>query len=155
MSGKLSGPMALNLAKGEMVCAAGEQDNDLYIIHTGKLMVYVLKGSQVIPVAYIGEGEYMGELSFFDGESRSACVVCMEDSTLIKIPVQEIDKQFPRWLLSLAQNMTKQIRSLDEIVRAKGIRKKNVETIKPLSIEEQREYFKIYSTYMKSRGANA
>lgn len=143
--------MALNLNKGEMVCAAGEKDNDLYIIHSGKLMVYVLKGSQVIPVAYLNAGEYLGELSFFDREPRSANVVCVEESTLIKIPVQEIDKQFPRWLLTLSQSLTKQIRELDEIVRAKGIRKKNVESIKPLSIDEQTEYFQIYKNYTQKK----
>lgn len=151
MSEKLSGPMAINLAKGEMVCAAGEMDNDLYIIHSGKLMVYVLKGSQVIPVAYLSEGEYLGELSFFDGEPRSANVVCIADSTLIKIPVQEINKQFPKWLLTLAQGFTRQIRELDELVRGKGIRKKNVETIKPLSIEEQREFYQIYTDYTSQK----
>ena len=151
MTERLSGPMAVNLNKGEMVCAAGEKDYDLYIIHSGKLMVYVLKGSQVIPVAYLNAGEYLGELSFFDREPRSANVVCVEDSTLIKIPVQEIDKQFPRWLLTLSQSMTQQVRELDEIVRAKGIRKKNVESIKPLSIDEQTEYFQIYKNYTNQR----
>lgn len=140
---KISGPLTLNLKKDDMICISGDTDSDLYIIHTGKLMVYVNEKTKITPLAYIGKGEYLGELSFFDGKPRSAHVVCLEDSTLIIIPVTEVGKQFPDWLITIAKDITANLRKTDEIIGKKGIRRKNVETIKPLSIEEQRHFYSL------------
>lgn len=148
MSEQLSGPLTMNLEKGDIVCAAGETECDLFIIHSGKLMVFVNEKTKITPLAYLGEGEYLGELSFFDGNPRSAHVICVEPSTLIKIPVAELEKQFPSWLTTIAQSVTKKLRHTDELIRKKGIRKQNVESMKPLTIDEQREYFQILQTYL-------
>ena len=146
---KLSGPLTLNLKAGEMICAAGEENYDLFIIHSGKLMVFVSDGTKITPLAYLGEGEYLGELSFFDHQPRSAHVICVEDSTLIQIPVDELQNQFPGWLISIAQNITKKLRHSSDLIRKKGIRKQNVESMKPLSIDEQREFYQTLEKYQK------
>jgi len=148
----VSGPLTIKLKKGEIICAAGEKDYDLFMVHKGKLLVFVNDGTKITPLAHIGAGEYIGELSFFDKQTRSAHIVCIEDSTLIQIPVEEIEKQFPPWMVLLAQNLTKKIRHADELIRKKGIRKQNVDTIKPLSIEEQRHYYKILQDYQSAKG---
>ena len=146
----ISGPPTRQMMKGDIVCAAGENDSSLYIIHSGKLLVFVTDGTKVTPLAYLGEGEYLGELSFFDGETRSAHVICVEDTSLIEIPVSEIDKQFPPWLVTIAQSITQKLRSSSELIRQKGIRRKNVESIKPLSIEEQRDYYRFLTGYLEN-----
>jgi len=148
MKKKLTGPLTKSLKKGEMICVAGEQNSDLYIIHAGKLMVFVTDGTKVTPLAYLGEGEYLGELSFFDHEPRSAHVMCVEDSTLVQIPVSEINKQFPPWLVTIANSITHKLRKSSDLIRQKGIRRKNVESIKPLSIEEQREAYQSLQEYL-------
>lgn len=148
----VSGPLTVKLKKGQMICVAGEKDYDLFMIHKGKLLVFVNDGTKITPLAYLGSGEYLGELSFFDKQTRSANVICVEDSTLIQVPVDEIDKQFPKWLVLLAQNLTKKIRKSDELIRKKGIRKQNVESIKALTIDEQRYYFKCLQDYKQEKG---
>ncbi len=144
--------LTLHLKKGEVVCVAGEENYDLYIIVKGKLMIMVNKGTQITPLAYLGEGEYMGELSFFDKRPRSAHVVCAEDTTLIRIPVEELTKQFPNWLQTMAISITGRLRKVDELIGAKGIRKKKTDTIAPFSIDEQREYFQILESYTQGKG---
>ncbi|ATH07686.1 hypothetical protein BIY24_06920 [Halobacteriovorax marinus] len=138
---EISGPLTLNLKKGDIVCAEGQVDHDLFIIHSGKILIFVHKGTQVTPLAHLESGEYLGELSFFDKTNRSACAICLEDTTLIKVPVEEVDKQFPPWLITIAKNITKRLRSADALLAQKGIRKKNVKTMASLSMEEQREYY--------------
>ncbi len=147
---QVSGPLTKTVASGEMICAAGEKSSDLFIIHSGKLLVFVTDGTKVTPLAYLNAGEYMGELSFFDHEPRSAHVVCVEDATLVQIPVSEVNKQFPPWLVTIAHSVTKKIRHSSNLIREKGIRKKNVETMKPLSIEEQRKFYQSLQTYLDS-----
>jgi CRP-like cAMP-binding protein len=146
---KLTGPLTLNVEKDQMLCAAGDTENDLFIIHSGKIMVFVNDGTKVTPIAYLGPGEYLGELSFFDNQPRSAHAIAIEASSLIRIPVSEIDRQFPRWLITIAQSITGKIRGADELIRKKGIRRQNVESIKPLTIDEQRHFYKILSEYQK------
>ncbi len=137
------GPLALTLDKDELVCVAGDQEVDLYKVRSGKLMVFVNDGTKITPLAYLGAGEYLGELSFFDHKPRSAHVVAIEPSELIKIPVNELEKQAPKWLITMASNIAQKIRTTDELIRTKGIRRQNVESIKPLSMEEQRHYYQL------------
>jgi CRP/FNR family cyclic AMP-dependent transcriptional regulator len=145
---QVSGPLTKQVKSGEMICVAGEQNSDLFIIHSGKLLVFVTDGTKVTPLAYLNAGEYMGELSFFDHEPRSAHVVCVEDATLVQIPVSEINKQFPPWLVTIAHSITRKLRDASDLIRQKGIRKQNVETMKPLSIEEQRNFYKSLQSYL-------
>ena len=138
---QFSGPLTINLPKDELICVAGDNDVDLYKVRSGKLMVFVNDGTKITPLAYLGAGAYLGELSFFDHKPRSAHVVALEDCELIKVPVEELEKQAPRWLITMATHIAQKIRVTDELIRKKGIRRQNVESIKPLSIEEQRHYY--------------
>ncbi len=140
---EISGLYTIKLKKDDILCRAGDDNSDLYLIHRGKLMIFVIDGTKVTPIAYLGKDEYVGELSFFDGQKRSAYVVAIEDTDLIEIPVKESHQQFPGWLLKLAKFMTKTTREIDETLRTSGIKRKNVETIAPLSIEEQRHYYQL------------
>ncbi len=133
--------------KDEILFLADEKKNDLYIIRKGKVMVFVQKGSEIIPVAYLDAGEYIGELSFFDDGPRSAGILCVEDSEFMKISSEEMNEYFPSWLKILGKSLTRKIREGDELIRSKGIRKKNVESIKPLAISEQTRVFKIVESH--------
>jgi len=148
--GTVSGPLTKQVKPGEIICVAGEKNADLFIIHSGKLLVFVTDGTKVTPLAYLGDGEYLGELSFFDREPRSAHVVSVSESTLIQIPVSEMNKQFPPWLVTIAHSITKKLRYSSDLIRQKGIRKQNVDSIKPLSIEEQRNYYQALQDYLKA-----
>lgn len=139
----VSGPMTITLQPDEIICRAGDKEVDLYIVHSGKLLVFVVNGTQITPLAYLVDGEYLGELSFFDHQPRSAYVVAVEETTLIQIPTQELERQFPPWLILMARHITSKLRATDELIRKKGLRKQNVEGIKPLSIEEQRHYLSV------------
>jgi len=125
------------------ICRAGESENDLYIIHVGTILVCVNKGSEITPLAYLSDGEYFGELSFFDHKERSAHAVAITETKLIKIPFHEVQGVMPDWLILLAEAVTKKIRHSDEVVRQKGIKRQNAQSIKPLSIEDQRTIYKI------------
>ena len=133
----------IDLKKDQILFLAEDKDSDLYIIIKGQVMVFVQKGSEITPIAYLSKGEYIGELSFFDDEPRSASIICTEDSQFLKIKKEKMDEHFPQWLKIVGQQLTRKIRECDELIRSKGIRKKNLESIKPLSIQEQTRCFKL------------
>jgi CRP/FNR family cyclic AMP-dependent transcriptional regulator len=138
----------ISLKKDEILFVADNLENDLYYLKKGKVMVFVQKGSEITPVAYLDSGEYIGELSFFDNQPRSASIMCVEDSEFIKISREEMDEHFPAWLKTIGLQLTRKIREADELIRSKGIRKKNLESIKPLSISDQTRCFKLVDQYL-------
>ena len=143
MSPVAEGTLKIKMKKDEILFLADGDDKDLYIIKKGRVMVFVQKGSQIIPIAYLSDGEYIGELSFFDEGKRSASIICTEDTEFIKIPVEEMHTHCPAWMKTIGTQLSRKIRVDDELIRSKGIRKKNVEGIKPLSMEEQTHCFKL------------
>lgn len=137
------GSNTVTLKQDQVLAKKDDKSNDLYFVTSGKLMICSRSGHMVTPIAYVMKGDYFGELSFFDNLPRSADVVAIEPTTLVKIPSSELKKQFPTWLLIVAKQMTKKIRIMDEVIAEKGIKRKNVAGIKPLDIEQQRYFYDI------------
>lgn len=140
----------IELKKDQVFYLEGDFQLDMFIVSSGKLMVSLRKGTEITPLAYIGANELIGEVSYFDHMPRSADIIAIEDTTLIQIP-QKIKNNLPEWLDRLCSYTSTQIRKLDEITKAHGIKKKNVESIKPLSIEQQRHYLQLITQFQKSR----
>lgn len=139
-----------NLKANQILFLADSDEKDLYFIKSGKVLVFVQNGSQITPIAYINENEFIGELSFFDNSKRSASIMTMSDSEIVKISSDELHKFIPKWLQQVGSKLSKKIRNNDEIIRAKGLRKTKVESIKPLSIEEQTKIYKLVEEFKKS-----
>lgn len=139
-----------NLKANQILFLADSDEKDLYFIKSGKVLVFVQNGSQITPVAYINSNEFIGELSFFDNSKRSASILTMEDSEIVKISSVELHKFIPKWLQQVGSKLSKKIRHNDEIIRSKGLRKTKVESIKPLSIEEQTKIYKLVEEFKKT-----
>lgn len=125
----------------EVVCREGDESSDLYFLKEGKLLVCTIHGTQVKAIARIEPGEFIGELSFFDGEPRATHVVALEKSTVIQIPRKDVLDHLPYWYVEVGKNLTKKIRLLDSIVHQSNFRKIGAEDQKPLSIVDQRQIF--------------
>lgn len=137
------------LTKNQVLCATGEKNYDLYYILSGELLICVNQKRQITPLAYLGENEYLGELSFIDHQSRSAHVIATKPTELIRIPSAEFKTQVPRWLRRIAKNLTYKLRLADEVIQKNGIRRQNVDSMKPLSIEDQRLYYTAIECYLE------
>jgi CRP/FNR family transcriptional regulator, cyclic AMP receptor protein len=122
----------------EVVCHQGDASSDLFFLKEGKLLICIVQGTQVKAIARIEAGEFIGELSFFDGNPRAAHIVALEESMVIQLPKEEIMDHLPFWFIEVGKNLAKKIRLLDEIVHKSNFRKIGAEDQKPLTIEEQR-----------------
>lgn len=135
------------LKPNQILFLANSDEKDLYYIRSGKVMVFVQNGSQITPVAYVGKDEFIGELSFFDNTKRSASIITVEETEIVKISSTELYQFLPKWLHQIGFKLARKIRNNDEIIRAKGIRKTKVESIKPLTIEEQTKIYKLVEEF--------
>lgn len=141
----------INLKKDQILFLAGEKDTDMFIINKGKVLIFVQSGTQIIPIAYLESGEYIGELSYFEGKPRSASILCTENCEFMKISTDELDRHLAPWIKTIGEHLARKIRWSDELIRSKGIRKKNVETIKPLSIPEQSKILQSVEKYQNDK----
>jgi CRP-like cAMP-binding protein len=133
--------LELTLKPHKIVCREGDPSSELYFLQSGKLLICTLSGTQVKVLSRISPGEFIGELSFFDGKLRSSYVVTLEESKLIQIPKQEITSKLPDWYTQVGINLTKKIRLLDHIIQDSNVRRSNTEESKPLPIDEQRKIY--------------
>lgn len=135
----------MELEANTVVCREGDPSSELYFLQSGKLLVCTLSGRQVKVISRISPGEFIGELSFFDGKPRASYVVTLERCKLIQIQKREISTHLPSWYTQIGANITKKIRHLDHVIHDSNIRRSNAEESKPLSIDEQRVLYELLS----------
>lgn len=123
----------------DVICRQGDPSEDLYYLKEGRLLICTVQGTQVKAIARIEPGEFIGELSFFDGKPRATHIVAIERSVVMQIPKSEIASHLPFWFIEVGKNLTKKIRLLDGIVHSSNFRKIGSDDQKPLSIDEQRQ----------------
>ena len=72
---------------GVMVFQQGQQGDRLYIVKTGVLEILASPegGAEMVPVAYLGPGEILGELALLTGSPRTATVRSPEHAVLFTL----------------------------------------------------------------------
>ena len=72
------------LTSGQVLLVPGQTNNTIYIILSGRLLIQS-KESEVEPIAILGEGECVGEMSMLGGAPVSAYVIAATDCELLAI----------------------------------------------------------------------
>jgi diguanylate cyclase (GGDEF)-like protein len=74
-----------DLATGDVLLTMGAVNDVMYMVLEGQLSVHLEGGPQSEPVAFIAEGETVGELSVLDARPASAHVVAAEPSRVMAL----------------------------------------------------------------------
>ena len=82
---QLTGREVRELNAGDVLLTMGVQNSVMYMVLDGKLSVHLEGGPQSDPVAFIGAGETVGELSALDARPASAHVVAAEPSRVMAV----------------------------------------------------------------------
>ncbi len=80
----------IHLAAGQVLFAQGDPGTAMFVVASGQLEVQVSGKS----VNLIGEREVVGEMAVLDPEPRSATVVALKDSVLLRLTSENLD-----WLM--------------------------------------------------------
>ncbi len=126
-----------NYKENELVFREGESATDIYKVIKGRLIVFQRKANAITALGYIESGEYVGEMSFFDENPRSAFVMAIEKTALVQIPHQALKSQIPKWLLKTAHFMSHKLRVQDKAIGQSRIKKETEGQIAPLTNEQQ------------------
>jgi CRP/FNR family cyclic AMP-dependent transcriptional regulator len=72
----------VNLRKGEILFRQGDEGVSLYLILQGRVKISLSRQMDVVTLAILGQGEFLGEMALLDGLPRSADAIALEDSYL-------------------------------------------------------------------------
>lgn len=72
-------------AQGEPIVRMGQEANSMFIIMNGSVRVEIPDGDDTKVVAILAEGDFFGEMSLLTGEPRSANVVAIVESEVLRI----------------------------------------------------------------------
>ncbi len=78
---------------GEEVFSQGERARALYIIQTGSVKVHqTAENGDAVEITRIGAGSHFGEMSFLDGEPRSATATALERTEIITVDYDKLSR---------------------------------------------------------------
>lgn len=110
----------VKLAANKTLLKEGEASDSMYWVQSGQLVVTKRKGADEVILGHIYSGELVGEISFLDGEPRSATVRAISDSELIEIPQETIEaiyKTQPKWLEMLVRTLAERLRKANARIK--------------------------------------
>jgi len=104
--------------KNNMILMEEDFGDTLFILSRGSVKITRLsdEGREVI-LSILGEGDFFGEMSIFDGESRSANVIALEDTEVLILKrgdFLDLLEKHPKIAIVLLQELATRLRKSDQ-----------------------------------------
>lgn len=108
-----AGAERLHLRGGEVLLREGDPPDALYVVASGRLQALVTAEGVETIVGEIGRGEVVGEMGILADETRSATVVALRDSNLLRFSRERFVKflhDHPEALFSVSRLLIQRLR---------------------------------------------
>jgi CRP-like cAMP-binding protein len=109
----------VSVSPDEQFIMQGEEDPSIYIIASGLVAVFRIDNAgNEIHIANVGEGEPIGEMGYFSGGKRTACVRAIEPTQLLKADYHNLTEYFtnvPRVALAFTQVVEQRRKEIEQI----------------------------------------
>ncbi len=108
--------------KDNLILIEEEVGSTMFVILEGRVKISRISddGREVI-LSILSEGDFFGEMSLLDGQTRSANVTAIEDSELLVIRREEflqMLRDFPQIAINLLKELAQRIRKSDEHIKS-------------------------------------
>lgn len=114
-----SATQSVDIHKDQIIFSEGDAGDCAYIIEKGRVLIYLSKDKEDIPLTILGEGEIFGEMALIDNQNRSASVRALEDVRLGIVTKQQV--------LERVSTADKVVQLLMRVL-LKRLRRKNINT---------------------------
>ena len=84
----------IQILNGSVLFREGDQGDCAYVIEEGKILVYLERDGEEVPISLLKKGEIFGEMSLIDNLPRSASVKAIEDCVLAVITKDQLLERF-------------------------------------------------------------
>jgi uncharacterized membrane protein len=120
-----------DLCAGETLFHAGDPGDEMYIVHTGDIEIYIRDtAGQKIVVSVPQQGKWFGEIALLDRAPRTATAVALTDAQLLVLDRDDLEFIFtknPHIALHLLAAMSGMMRQADALLRQRVARNANEE----------------------------
>jgi len=128
----------LQFEKGARLFETGDRGEELYIVHTGKVEIYIrnVTGEKII-LTVAEQGDLFGEVSLVDRGPRTATAIALEDTKLIVLDRENLLVYFrskPDAAFDMIAAMGAMIRKADDLLRSQVSRNVNEEVKETLTV---------------------
>jgi CRP-like cAMP-binding protein len=138
--------------KGDKIIDEKDDDRSMFIIKTGHVEVTKNNGIEVTQLATLGPGEYFGEMAFFDDKPRSANVVAIEETKVVKLQYSEemvkALNNLPSWIITILGGVFRRLRNtnaeVEKTAEEEGLNYQELKT-KHLSKSQFKELWRVLS----------
>jgi len=112
------------LQSGDVLFREGDAADALYVVVTGRLRVLVASPSGAeVALAEVGRGEIVGEMALLTGDPRSATVVAVRDTRLVRLSraaFERIVQQCPGAMLLVTRRLVRRLQQANRGPRAQA-----------------------------------
>jgi CRP/FNR family cyclic AMP-dependent transcriptional regulator len=122
-----------HVSSGELVFAEQDLGEEMYLVHSGKVLIYQELPGQHEPLNVVEPGGYFGEMAIMDEQPRSATARAEEDSVLLVLHRDDFRNavhDYPDIAFAVFQEFSKRVRQADARIRslAEELRRFQIET---------------------------
>lgn len=105
------------IKKDEFLFEEGDESDCMYIVRSGQFVLFVREGDREKELTLANPGQLIGEMSLFDKKPRSATARASTDSSVVKLPYEQLEKQLlelPEWVRITMRTMSEKLRSTNK-----------------------------------------
>lgn len=110
----------ISIEKDHYLIREGEKSAELYYLQSGTMAIMKRKGDSEVQIGTVYSGEIVGEMSFLDGQPRSAAVKALSDCALIQVKAHVLDNvldDMPKWYSALMKTLLDRLRRANVRIR--------------------------------------
>lgn len=110
-------PVYTAIKKDEILFQEGDTPDCMYIVRTGQLGISIRENEDEKEIALAGPGILIGEMSLFDRKPHSTTVRAKTDSSVVKLPYDQLDvqlEQLPEWVKITMRAMAENLRAANK-----------------------------------------
>jgi len=112
-----SGALGKEYKGGDIIVNQGDVGDCMYVIQEGEVEVVRIENGNIIRLAVLGRGDFFGEMSIFEKETRSATVRALGKVRLITVDNKTFMRRIqedPSLAFRIFQTMAARIKVLNE-----------------------------------------
>lgn len=123
--------------KGERIIREGHQEQKMYIILEGNVVITLDAGGDEIEVAKLKKGDFFGEISLFEKIPRSATATAQDNVKVVFIENEDQLKEFllknPSFAAKMVHILAKRLAKTDKILIEEFREKNKLQAMKDMS----------------------
>lgn len=107
------------LKTNEILFNQGDEPDNMYIVKSGQIAIFLTDGTETKTLAIAGVGELIGEISLFDNKTRSAGAKALSETSLVILPYDLLRKQLdtlPQWVKVTMKTLSDKLRDTNDSI---------------------------------------